>query len=170
MQEPNSNNPYSAPQAVVADYAQGGQQELASRVMRLVGAIIDGIVLLIVLVPIMFLSGYFAIAMSGQQPSFAWQAGMTVVGYVAFVLVQGYLLNQSGQTIGKKLLGMKIVDLNGNKPDFIRLVGHRYGVTYAIQLIPILGGLYSLVNILFIFREDRRCIHDLIAGTRVVVA
>ena len=30
--------------------------------------------------------------------------------------------------------------------------------------------LYGVVDILFIFREDRRCIHDLIAGTVVVNA
>ena len=35
-------------------------------------------------------------------------------------------------------------------------------------MIPVLGPLFSLVNVCFIFREDRRCIHDLIAGTQVV--
>jgi uncharacterized RDD family membrane protein YckC len=170
MQDPNSNNPYSAPQSVVADYGQPAQIELAGRGMRLVGAIIDTIILMTLLVPIMFASGFMSMAMSGQQPGFGFQAGMTVVSFVVFVLVQGYFLNQSGQTIGKKLLGMKIVDVDGNKPDFVKLLGQRYGVVYAVQLIPVLGSLFGLINVLFIFREDRRCIHDLIAGTRVVVA
>jgi len=169
MQDSNpQNNPYSAPQSVVADVDQ--VQQLASRGMRLAGAIIDGIILMIVLIPVMFASGYFTMVMSGQQPGLGWQLGMTVVSFVIFVLVQGYLLNSSGQTIGKKLLGMRIVDLDGNKPNFVKLVGQRYGITYAIQLIPILGFIYSIVNVLFIFREDQRCIHDLIAGTRVINA
>ncbi len=170
MQDQNSNNPYSAPQSVVADINQSGELELAGRGMRLVGAIIDGIILMILLVPIMFASGYMTMAMSGQQPGYGWQMGMTLVGFVCFVVVQGYFLNQSGQTIGKKLLGMRIVDADGNKPDFVKLIGQRYGITYAIQVIPIVGNIYSFVNVLFIFRQDRRCIHDLIAGTRVVVA
>lgn len=170
MQDPNSNNPYSAPQSVVADYGQPEQIELAGRGMRLVGAIIDTIILMTLLVPIMFASGFMSMAMSGQQPGFGFQVGMTLVSFVVFVLVQGYFLNQSGQTIGKKLLGMKIVDVDGNKPDFVKLLAQRYGIMYVIQLIPVLGGLFGLVNVLFIFREDRRCIHDLFAGTRVVVA
>ena len=36
------------------------------------------------------------------------------------------------------------------------------------SMVPMLGGFASLVDALCIFREDRRCIHDLIAGTRVI--
>jgi uncharacterized RDD family membrane protein YckC len=39
-----------------------------------------------------------------------------------------------------------------------------------IGAIPYLGGIYGLVDALFIFRDDRRCVHDHIAGTRVVKA
>jgi uncharacterized RDD family membrane protein YckC len=31
-----------------------------------------------------------------------------------------------------------------------------------------LGGLLAVVDVLFVFRRDRRCLHDLVAGTRVV--
>jgi len=37
-----------------------------------------------------------------------------------------------------------------------------------IGIIPAIGGIIQIVNILFIFRDDRKCIHDLIAGTVVV--
>jgi uncharacterized RDD family membrane protein YckC len=36
------------------------------------------------------------------------------------------------------------------------------------SLIPVIGGLLGLANIGFIFRKDRRCLHDIIAGTKVV--
>ncbi len=171
MQQPPQipENPYAAPQASVADVIQDGQLELAGRGMRLVGVIIDTVILMFLVVPLIFVSGYWQMAMSGQQPGFGWQVGMGVAGFICFLLVNGYFLNQSGQTVGKKLLGMRIVDLNGNKPEFLRLVGLRYGVGQLIQLIPIVNFIYGLADCLFIFREDRRCIHDLIAGTRVVV-
>lgn len=170
MQQPPQipSNPYAAPQAVVADFTESGQLELAGRGMRLAGAIVDGLILGLLLIPLMFASGYIQVAMSGQQPGLGWQAGLGVTGFICFLVVNGYLLNKSGQTVAKKLLGMRIVDLNGNKPEFFRLVGLRYGVGQLIALVPIINMVYGLVDALFIFREDRRCIHDLIAGTRVV--
>lgn len=172
MQQPPQipDNPYAAPQAMVNDPMMLGELQLASLGMRLAGAIIDLIIMLILIVPLMFVTGFFAMLTSGVEPGFGWTLGMNLGGFIAFLLVHGYFLNQSGQTVGKKLLGMRIVDLNGNKPEFFKLVGLRYGVTQLIGLIPLVGTLYGLVNVLFIFRSDRRCIHDLIAGTRVVVA
>jgi uncharacterized RDD family membrane protein YckC len=35
-------------------------------------------------------------------------------------------------------------------------------------MIPIFGLFFVLADTLMIFRADRRCLHDLMAGTRVV--
>jgi uncharacterized RDD family membrane protein YckC len=78
------------------------------------------------------------------------------------------LLERSGQTIGKKALGMKIVDLSGALPPFGKLVALRYVLPILIAQIPFLGGLFALADALFIFGAERRCIHDYLAGTRVV--
>ena len=47
---------------------------------------------------------------------------------------------------------------------FVSNVLLRVIVNTVLSLIPF----YTLVDILLIFREDRRCIHDMIAGTKVV--
>jgi uncharacterized RDD family membrane protein YckC len=47
---------------------------------------------------------------------------------------------------------------------FVPHVALRAWLVTLIGIIPLFG----LVDILFIFREDKRCIHDLIAGTRVI--
>jgi uncharacterized RDD family membrane protein YckC len=164
------SNPYSAPAAAVADIAPAGAQELAGRGLRLGGAIIDVLILLAIMLPLMFVGGYFSGMMSGVKPAFGTQLMWGVLGFIIFVAVQGVPLNASGQTWGKKLLKMKIVDLAGNQPSLATLIGKRYLPVQAIGLIPVVGGLFGFVNVLFIFGEERRCIHDLIAGTRVVVA
>jgi uncharacterized RDD family membrane protein YckC len=89
-------------------------------------------------------------------------------GFIAFLVVHGYLLKKSGQTVGKKLLGTKITDLEGNLPDFTTLIVKRYLPVSVVSIVPMIGPLLSLIDIVFIFRQDRRCVHDLIAGTKVV--
>jgi uncharacterized RDD family membrane protein YckC len=171
--DPNQNtpppNPYAAPQARVQDPTPG-EGELASRWLRLGGAIIDAIILIVVLLPFIFMFGLGAAMMGEGGAGYGTQVAGTVLGFVLFVAVQGYFLNQSGQTIAKKLLKMKIVDENGQKPEFVKLIGLRYATIQFVQLIPFLGTILALVDALFIFRDDRRRIVDLIAGTRVVMA
>lgn len=96
----------------------------------------------------------------------AWAA----VGFAVFVVVQGFPLHHYGQTWGKRILGIRIVDLDGAKPPLGRLLTRRYVPIQVANLIPVVGPLLVLVDTLMIFRADRRCAHDLIAGTRVVKA
>src|SRR3990167_1253139 len=165
----SEHNPYDAPNATVADI-DDQQVQLAGRGMRLVGSLIDTVLMLVILVPAMFAGGYISSIMSGVEPSFVNQMQWGLIGFIIFLVVQGFPLYSSGQTWGKKALGIKIVDMQGNKPEFGKLIGLRYLTTWVIGLVPVLGTIYQFVNVLFIFCNDRRCIHDKIAGTRVVMA
>jgi len=162
-------NPYRAPDAVVADISTDG--DLAGRGERLGAAIIDTILLLAVLFPLMFAGGYWQAAMASDgQVSFGTTLLWAIIGFAVFAVVQGFPLNATGQTWGKKLLGIRIVDLAGDKPPIGKLLGLRYLPVHAVGQVPLAGPLFGLVNVLLIFRGDRRCGHDLIAGTRVVKA
>jgi uncharacterized RDD family membrane protein YckC len=87
------------------------------------------------------------------------------------LVIQVYLLVTRGQTIGKKLLGIKIVAYDTEAhPGFVKIILLRGFVNGVISAIPVVGGLYALVDACFIFREDRRCLHDHLAGTKVVKA
>ena len=95
--------------------------------------------------------------------------------FVVFI-VQMVLLATRGQTIGKIIKKIRVVDaVTGEHPGWARLIFLRTIVSWlisgALNVIPFvgqgLGGLYFLVDSLFIFRADHRTIHDLIAGTRV---
>lgn len=138
--------------------------------------LIDGFIALVVTVPLMFMGGYWQAAVeAGRSGGFGlMQRGTPLlwacIGFVVFALVQGYPLHANGQTWGKKLLSIRIVDLHGNTPPLVELLLKRYLPTHAIANIPCLGIIYALVDSLMIFRQDQRCLHDLIAGTRVVRA
>lgn len=170
---PMPQDPYRSPDAEVAS-GPGTGLDPAIRALRLAAVLIDGCIALVVMVPLMFMGGYWEAAFeAGRSGGFALMPlGTTLlwaaVGFLVFVLIQGYPLQMTGQTWGKKLLSLKIVDLQGNKPSLADLLLKRYLPTHAIVNLPCLGLIYALVDSLMIFRPDQRCVHDLIAGTRVV--
>ena len=164
-----SQNPYQAPQAALQEQLPG-QLVLASRGARLGAILIDTLLLMLVSVPVAYFSGAFDAVMQGLEPSLGQQVSGLLVGMLAFVLIHGYLLKNYGQTVGKYLLGIGIVDLHGNVPDFLPMVAKRYLLLWVITAIPLVGGLIGLADCLSIFRGDRRCLHDLVASTRVVLA
>jgi hypothetical protein len=72
-------------------------------------------------------------------------------------------------------VGTRIVNVaDGRVPKVSALVARyatmRLAALALSALVPSAGGLFSLINVLFIFRSDRRCVHDLVAGTKVVIA
>lgn len=159
-------NPFAPPRAEVADIAVAGAA-LASRLNRLAAAFIDAL-----LQGAAFWIVFLLLFNQLVTPA----AGLWVLplyslgGFALFVLINGYLLAREGQTVGKKLMGLRIVRSDGSRATLARLAGLRYGVTFLITAVPLVGGLYSLVDVLLIFRESRKCLHDNIADTIVVQA
>lgn len=86
--------------------------------------------------------------------------------WIALKIIQWNLIATRGQSLGKMLLFIRIVNVNGEIPGFISGVILRNWLRAALSTIPLFG----LIDVLFIFTESRRCIHDYLAGTRVVIA
>jgi uncharacterized RDD family membrane protein YckC len=165
-------NPYAPPQAEVRDppAAAEAADDLASRKSRFFGALVDGVASALVLGPLMFFTGTVQLMMAGQL-TYRTSLVIAAEGIVVFLLLNSYLLATAGQTIGKRFVGTRIVNVSdGRVPKFLTLVGARYGSNWVIGLIPGIGNVYGLADALFVFRADRRCVHDLIAGTKVVNA
>lgn len=168
----SEENPYSAPVTdPIPAQSISGPLQLATPSARLGGAIIDGLINAAVIVPLVFLFGFGGADDSGSPtgPSFADTAILTVMGFVAFAAIQWKFLSATGQTIGKKVAKTRIVTMQGTKPIIGDLLGKRYAFMNLIGAVPVVGGILALVNVLFVFRKDRRCLHDLIAGTQVVI-
>ncbi|WP_331344420.1 RDD family protein [Cellvibrio sp. UBA7661] len=87
---------------------------------------------------------------------------------ITFFLLHGFLLHQFGQTIGKRILGIAIVTMDNQKPPFLMLILQRYVSQWLMGMVPVIGLLLRLADIVFIFRADKRCIHDHLAKTKVI--
>ncbi|HEX7235714.1 MAG TPA: RDD family protein [Gammaproteobacteria bacterium] len=141
---------------------------LASRGLRLAAAMVDGVLSLFVSLPLVFYTGYLEKALAGTVDYVTGYA-ISLVGLAMFAAMHGYLLVKHGQTIGKRWVGTRIVNVSDGRVPTIRALLVRYATMKLVAYIPLVGGLFALVNILFIFRRDRRCLHDLAAGTKVVI-
>ncbi|HEY4246180.1 MAG TPA: RDD family protein [Lacunisphaera sp.] len=148
--------------------------EPASRWLRLGAALLDGIVSSILMTPgfaVMMSAGFFTNPDHPNTPLLLAGFGVLGFGFLILMGIQIYLLTTRGQTIGKKLLAIKIVNFEDEaNPGFVKAFLLRSFVNGLIGSIPFVGAVYSLVDICFIFRDDRRCLHDLLAGTKVVKA
>lgn len=144
----------------------------ATRLSRLLAQILDGVIIAFVCLPLMILFGIGAnldleqIEQTGRLPM-SYLLEITALIIFVYILVNGYHLWHFGQTQGKKLMSIAIVNHQDRVPAFASLVGYRYIPFQVLGVIPLISVL-SFLDVLFIFRADRRCIHDFVAGTRVV--
>ena len=167
------SNPYAPPTAVVEDIAAPqGQMELADRGTRLGASILDGIIFAgMVYVPFLIAAAVLGATTgpSGEDETNALLIVAGLIGCVGFAIwgsiTVGHL-KRNGQSIAKKMLGIKVVRTDGSPISLGRLIWLRNVLNWFISIVP----LYGLIDSLFIFGEARRCLHDKIADTVVVKA
>lgn len=173
----NDENFYAAPSAPIHDPhgygGYGGEQVLlASRGSRLIASILDGLPVIVILM-LLALPAFFAYKARAEgqipDPSGSIWMILTALFSIAWAGTNLYWLHQSGQTIGKKIMKIKIVrsDLQ-TRASLLRIIFLRFLPVSVIGYVPILGSLIQLANYLFIFGAEQRCLHDWIADTHVI--
>lgn len=180
QQQPGSNfNPYAPPTADIdqgAQLGQDGQYVLAERGTRLGAVLIDGLLALAAALPAGVILAFTVYAGRGTFNSSESELmvyglfGLMGLMVLGFMIYQWYLIATTGQSLAKRWMGIKIVRIDGSPAGFVHGVILRSWVLGALSNIPVIGAIVGLVNPLMIFGEERRCLHDHIAGTRVIVA
>jgi uncharacterized RDD family membrane protein YckC len=134
---------------------------LAGRGKRLAAYIIDSVAFILIVMLSVIPGGMI----DGADDSTVMLI-IVLSGFVIYLVFQGYLLTTTGQSLGKRFLGIKIVKhKTGENGGFVTNVLVRFGVNYILaSFIPF----YGLIDVLFIFSIDKECIHDKMAGTKVV--
>jgi uncharacterized RDD family membrane protein YckC len=167
------SNPYAPPRAIVLDVADPNAIAVpAERGTRFGAAMLDGLIIgAIVYAP--FLFGLFAARQIGNIEQGGGAAVAVVVGFTLALL--GFAIwcvftiryvTRNGQSIGKKLVGIKVVRRDGARVSLGRVFWLRNFVNGVISFIPF----YGFLDALFIFGESRQCLHDKLADTIVVKA
>ncbi|HEX5057027.1 MAG TPA: DUF3806 domain-containing protein [Gammaproteobacteria bacterium] len=140
---------------------------LADRGDRLGACIIDSLIMIFFCLPLFIYLVDDLDEMRNLPASV--QAALFLQSVVIFLLLNGNLLHKHGQTIGKRVMGIAITDTEGRVVDVWHVIALRYGVFWALGLVPFIGRLVcGSIDPLCIFRKDRRCLHDHLAGTIVI--
>jgi uncharacterized RDD family membrane protein YckC len=146
------------------------QDNTAARGKRLAAAFVDLMIMLFFMTPVVDMLGVVDLVEAQKEVPMDLVYKMVAFQLLWFFVLNSYFLYSYGQTIGKRIMGIAIVTMDDRVPAFGALILQRYITQWAAGLIPIpgLGMILRLADVLAIFRADKRCIHDLIAGTKVI--
>jgi len=169
----DDNNPYAPPTqtepfGLKSSYGDDEVQFLAEPGDRFLARLVDGLLSLAFIIPwLIFLSAMDWVSLAEfKRSSFA--ALKLIPAELPLAIYQWILITNTGQTIGKKWMRIRIVRVDGSPVGFGDGVVLRDWIMRGIGFIPGLGGCIALVGYLMIFGQERRCLHDRIAGTKVV--
>lgn len=123
---------------------------------RFVAALLDGIILSV-------LGGILGALLGGESVSFTAGGFSTNWMYIVLSILysvgyQGY----AGQTLGKKVMGIKVVDEKGQKPSYFTFFLREIIGKFVSAIILFIG--YLMV----IWDSKKQGLHDKIASTYVV--
>jgi uncharacterized RDD family membrane protein YckC len=135
------------------------EADLAGLGKRFVGAFVDGLVVGIPTLAILF----GVMGMSAVGGSASSQFFLGALAGLASLVYEGVMLQMRGQTVGKIVAGTKVVTPEGNDITPAQ-AWMRAGSRFIMALTRILG----LVDVLMIFGAQRKTLHDRIAKTVVV--
>ncbi|KJK58144.1 RDD family protein [Saccharothrix sp. ST-888] len=138
-----------------------GMPPLGSWPNRIVAKLIDyiGIQIIAVLIVLPF-------ANLGKQDGYV---GATWLGYAMYLVYEGIMLSRDGQTVGKKLMKVRVAMLiDGSSPT--GAAGWTRAAVFVVPALVCCGLLWWPINGLFgVFDKPyRQCIHDKAAKTVVV--
>ena len=142
--------------------------QLAGRGRRLVATLIDMILVSALAVLLIMITGVVEHAEDFRNAM--WVLYVFLLAVLSYLILNGYWLFTRGQTIGKRLMKIAIVDnTSGERAPFWKLIGIRalfFPLLFTV-ISPFLAWL-PIVDQAFVFRKNRRCVHDLAAGTSVI--
>ncbi|AUZ05584.1 MULTISPECIES: RDD family protein [Vitreoscilla] len=164
--------------------------ELANPGKRIAAYILNYLIGAVAYIPLIWGVVEIAGGYSGMNPESNIQPelsgfgiGLTMLGGVlilGFLIFQAVLMSKTGQSLGKRIMKIKVVDEEGENPGFKGVVLMREIVPNlaltVIAMIPFIGGIIQFgfwiacLVMLFLIDRNRQTLQDLIAKTYVVDA
>ena len=155
-----------------------GQHVLAGWWSRVFAQIIDGVIVgagalvLLVAITAPFSIGFFASDTVGVVSLFVGAfIGVLCVAFVALLYAPAMMARTNGKTVGRIVLGIRVVRANGQPIDF------GYAMLREVVVKALLGGICAMLtgglswivdNLWPLWDEENRALHDFVVNTRVI--
>ena len=133
------------------------EYDLASLGERIVASIID----LVIAVGYIIFMGMFTNFSDELNYKYGWIYLFLFLPVTFYSLLCETFLN--GQSVGKKVMGIKVISLNGNPASF-----GQYLIRWLFRLVDLWIGSFVLAVILIAVSEKHQRLGDIVAGTTVV--
>jgi uncharacterized RDD family membrane protein YckC len=130
--------------------------DLASYGARFVGLVIDNLVTLLCMLP------GIALVLVGSTPLIIVGIVVLLLGFAGATVMYARSVASTGQWIGNRISGTRVVDVRTGKTVGTGEAGLRFVVRYWVSSILLIGFLVALGS------SQRRTFHDDIAGTVVI--
>lgn len=139
------------------------QLELADRAARFWANLVDNS---LILLPLLGGGAAEALLKDAHLPRGIFSAAgmMLMLGVLAY---QAYL-SKNGQSIGKRMRRIRVVRNDGGPASPMQIIVMRNLLPAAVTALMPFGQFLSIIDYAMIFGDERRCLHDLIANTKVV--
>jgi uncharacterized RDD family membrane protein YckC len=142
-----------------APLAQNTLLKIANIGARFVGMLLDSLIIIVPILVIGFLIGFWGGLLDEDDQVTVAKAQL--VGLLLGILYEAVFLSSPWQaTPGKRLLSIKVVDQKGQPISFWRAFGRGSA--------KVLSSLFLIGYIVAFFTENKRALHDLMAGTIVI--
>ncbi|MFE3200766.1 RDD family protein [Embleya sp. NPDC055664] len=146
----------------------GGGPTLGGPLRRLVARIIDSLIVGVV-------AGLISWPIAGSDynyddVSFGAQFASGLIFSLVYFVYEGFQLDRFGRTLGKRVLGIRVVRVADGGPIAGSIAWTRAAVYTLPVIVPCLGTLFWLVNVLWQLWDQpwHQCLHDKAAHTTVI--
>ncbi|MDR1965935.1 MAG: RDD family protein [Synergistaceae bacterium] len=177
-QEPHNQTetPPPPPMASPGEGGVPGAVELATRWQRFLAVFLDfllaGAIWAVATIIAAVVFGLYIIdpyaIKTGDVAALLFVSALFVLPTIFYSIYNIYLLHKNSQTLGKKIMNIKIANPDGSRTPTWKILILRGFVPSLIGCIPIVGQLFFIADICCLFRDDRRTLHDMLAGTIVI--
>ena len=155
------NNIYHSTQVeVAAAIDDSNELTLATAVQRIVAWLINRVIEVVLMIPafgliivLLFKSGGKLDDFENMQTVYAslfWGIGLVMLLYLIYGVVQVYYMSKFGQSIGKKLMKIRVVRENGDVAGFVHNVLLRefvYGLICSVIMMALMGIFFAVFGL-----------------------